>query len=550
MPIFHFALFLLLLPLSSQVFAVAQPDAGQLLRDTLQQPPSPQESDLQLDILTEPLIESTHGGTSVPLSKVVFEGNTVFSDAVLADLVGDLTDKSYDLAAMRALANSITRYYREQGYPFARAYLPAQRLNNGELVIALLEGRYGKVAATGELAEQVQPFLNALKPGDIIYSPTLERVALLIADLPGIRILPIIQPGAETGEADFILQATPAKQYSGLVNIDNHGNRFTGDTRLIGNVNWSRLLLLGDQLSVSGMTTDEQMFFGSVNYQFPIRYEGLRGELSYVRTDYQLAKDFSALDATGQAEITTISASYPILRAQNANLSLVTSLQFKRFNDKVGVVDTDKIKTATVLPIAFNFDKRDQIGRGGITYGSAIFTWGNLNIRDSQDRFNDRQTAQTHGQFQKINLDVARIQAFNQAWSGFLRLNSQWAKDNLDSAEKMSIGGARAVRAYPIGEGSADRAALLQLEIRYQLDPAWTPYGFIDAAKTQINANPFDQNQPSNSREYSGGGLGIRYNHQPWRGELIAAWRWGGGLPQADTRDDVPRVWANISYQF
>lgn len=539
----------LIMGVSPYAHSLSQPDAGQILRDTLSQPPTPFESNLDLDILTEPLIETAHGGRTVQITQVVFEGNSVIDSSALHKALGELAAEPYDLAAMRALANKITLFYREQGYPFARAYLPAQRLTDGKLIIALLEGRYGQVKAVGSHADKVQSFLHPLQPGSVIESNQLERVALIIADIPGIRVIPVLQPGAETGEADLILEVTESEGFTGLVNIDNHGNRFTGAKRLLGNVILHPRLVFGDQLSISAMVTDENMVFGSLSYQLPVASDGLIAELNYVRTEYELAKDFSVLEATGIAEVYSVGARYPIIRSQNANLALSATLQYKRFNDEVGIQNSQRDNSSTALPIAFNFDKRDQLGFGGISYGSATFTWGNLHLADTQDRINDELTAQTQGQFQKINLDVARIQALNTTFTGFARLNRQWAKANLDSSEKMSIGGPRAVRAYPIGEGSADRATLVQFELRYRLNHAISPYGFVDIARTEVNARPFDPNA-TNTREYSGGGLGVRYNYQAWRSEVMAAWRWGGGQPVSDPRDDTPRLWANISYQF
>ncbi|KAG1315451.1 hypothetical protein G6F62_013759 [Rhizopus arrhizus] len=80
---------------------------------------------------------------------------------------------------MQDLANQLTRYYRDAGYPFARVYLPAQGLENGVLRLQVVEGRYGEVKTEGDagLAARAQAYLSPLKSGDIIESASLERAA-------------------------------------------------------------------------------------------------------------------------------------------------------------------------------------------------------------------------------------------------------------------------------------------------------------------------------------------------------------------------------------
>lgn len=62
------------------------------------------------------------------LSAVKFSGNTVYTEAELLAVLGDIKGKAYDLAGLQDLARKITAHYRQSGYPYARAIVPAQRL--------------------------------------------------------------------------------------------------------------------------------------------------------------------------------------------------------------------------------------------------------------------------------------------------------------------------------------------------------------------------------------------------------------------------------------
>src|SRR5690606_34168090 len=181
----------------------------------------------------------------------------------LQRLVAPAIGQPHDLDQLRELARQVTLYYREQGYPFARAYLPAQRMANGELTIEVIEGRYGKVTAAttdAELAEQAQPFLADLESGNVIERDRLERAMLVLSDLPGVAVRPVIRPGEAVGTGDLAAQVSRTQAFEGKATLDNHGNRYSGRNRLTVQGDWYSPLMLGDRLSAAVMATDEELY--------------------------------------------------------------------------------------------------------------------------------------------------------------------------------------------------------------------------------------------------------------------------------------------------
>ena len=195
---------------------------------------------------------------------------------------------------------------------------------------------------------------------------------------------------------------------------------------------------------------------------------------------------------------------------------------------------------------------RDSLGGGGVTYGTLKWTSGSLYLDDSL--LASDVNANTRGHFDKINLDVARIQALslggNTNFILFGSLSAQEASKNLDSSERFGQGGATGVRAYPSGEGFGDSGWLAQLELRYSAG-AYAPYVFYDASEIKINAKPWVTGV--NKRKLAGAGVGLRYTQGGWSAEAALALRMEGGLPQADTsdkRENGPQAWVNLSYKF
>lgn len=540
------ALGVALLHFSPAAQAQVPPDAGQTLQQL--QPPiaAPRESQplkIQAPLDSAPIAP---GGAAVILNAVKLSGNSVFSEETLRAALGDVTGKTFDLAGLRGLAQRITDVYQAGGYPFARAILPPQDLANGDLRIEVIEGRYGVVQAQGDdsvLARQATAFLDGLLPGSVIASAPLERAALLLDDLPGIQTSATMRPGTQVGTGDLIVQVARDQRVRGDIGLDNAGSRYTGKNRVRANVDINSPFLLGDQLTVRALLSEEKLWLGSLGYSLPLGTSGLRGNVGYSHTSYELAKEFASLHANGTAKVASAGLSYPILRSQKANLTLIATYQSKDLHDNRDSTQTYESKSSQSMPLALQFDYRDAFD--GITYGSASWTPGKLKLDAGLTAVDDYKS---NGRFHKINLDVVRLQSLPAGFNLMAHLSWQQANKNLDSSEKLSLGGASGVRAYPSGEATGDEGDLVQLELRYDAG-AYTPYAFMDAGRITVNAKPVVAGD--NRRSLSGGGLGLRYQRQAWSADVALAWRTLGGRSLSETNSDPkPRVWLNVEYRF
>ena len=329
----------------------------------------------------------------------------------------------------------------------------------------------------------------------------------------------------------------------GDVGLDNAGSRYTGRSRARANIDINSPFLLGDQITVRALVSEEELWLGSLGYNLPLGSSGLRGNVGYSHTSYVLAKEFASLNANGTAKVASAGLSYPILRSQQANLTVIATYQFKDLQDNRDTTQTFESKSSRSLPLALQFDYRDNYD--GMTYGSVSWTPGKLKLDANLTTFDDYRTK---GSFNKINLDLVRLQSLPAGLSLMAHLNWQQADKNLDSSEKLSLGGASGVRAYPSGEATGDEGGLAQLELRYGAG-AYTPYAFIDAGRIRVNTKPTPVSD--NRRSLGGGGVGLRYQWQTWSADVALAWRTTGGRPQSETNSDPkPRVWLNAEYRF
>lgn len=536
--------------LAAPLLQAAPPDAGQSMRELEQGPPQlPPRQRLELELPDSPSGSTADDGSRVQVARFLIEGNTAISTAELQAELADLPQRSLSLGELREGASRLTRLYRSRGYPLARAYLPAQEIDQGVVRIAVLEGRYGQVRADkadGIHAWALAP-LSALRQGDVVRADALENSLLLLQDTPGLSVRSTLKPGAEVGTSDLVVQVEPTPLLSGSVDLDNYGNRYTGAYRLGATVNLNNPLGIGDQLTLRALGTDEAQRYYRAAYQLPVSPWGTRLALAYSSMDYQLARDFDDLDAHGTARIASAQLLQPLVRSRDFWLSAGLEFADKRLRDKIDAFAYRKDKRARVLGAALAASAQDQWLGGGSTSATVEYSVGDLHIEDEAERQLDRSTARTEGSFAKLVANLQRLQRLTERFSLYGRLQSQWADGNLDSSEKLNLGGAYGVRAYPQGEAVADEGWLTSIELRYALAPAWQLSAFIDHGQARLNKRSWDEDD--NYRQLSAAGLGARWSQHGWDINAVAAWKLGAEEAESDS-DRSPRVWLQLVRRF
>jgi hemolysin activation/secretion protein len=205
--------------------------AGSVLREA--QPSeefSPLTSESELSVEGQDIVSPAQ---SAPFLVKVIEitGNTLFSTDTLTALVADAQGQSLTLAELGAVVARITDYYRSQGYPLARAIIPAQEIKDGAVRIDVLEARFDTITLTNtSLVDTplLEAIIASLQSGQVIRQVTLDEALLQLADIPGIVSNMTLKPGQLVGTTDLLVTTAPGPAVSGNITADNNGNVYTG----------------------------------------------------------------------------------------------------------------------------------------------------------------------------------------------------------------------------------------------------------------------------------------------------------------------------------
>ncbi|MDB5763416.1 MAG: Polypeptide-transport-associated domain protein ShlB-type [Herminiimonas sp.] len=508
---------LALLALSHGVFAQQPPSSGSQMQQ-IPPAPVPQKAapKIQIEQGSVPAIPAIDN-IKITVNSLNVTGAQVYSETDLLALTGFKPGSELTLADLRGMASKIADYYHRNGYFVTQAYLPAQDIKGGAVTIAVIEGRYGKVALQNQtnLSDDLaNSLLDGLNSGDLVASAPLESRLLLLSDLPGVKVKSTLVPGASVGTSDLIVDVTPGKRVSGSIDADNAGNRYTGEYRVGATVNLNNPTGHGDVASLRVLTSGPGLSYARASYQMQFGKATAGVAYSYLR--YSLGREFESLGANGTAQIASIYGSYPLIRSRNTNLYAHLAFDAKTFQDKVDSTSSVTDKKGHALTASLVGDHRDSFGGGGVSGYSLGWTTGNIDIQTPAVRSFDAQTAQSNGNYNKLGFSAMRLQNVTESISLYGSINGQFASKNLDVSEKMELGGMYGVRAYPEGEAYADQGYLMTLEARMllpkfseQMAGQMQLIAFVDSGTVTTNKNPWTAG--SNSRTLSGAGVGLNW---------------------------------------
>lgn len=550
---------------ASSLQAQTIPDAGSIFRD--QKPVKEQQR--QFPILEEKKREPSKvdDGLGVEVKGFIFSGyEGVATEAQLGETVASSIGKTLSFRELQLLADNITALFKEKGYYQARAWLPSQDITSGiihiEVTLVKSDGSIGvKRDKSVRIGDNTLLMIGrpAVKKGQPVNEHELERSLLLMNDLPGITAKASLVPGTESGTSGVEIAVTEGDIFSGAVWSDNQSSLYTGLWR--GNVTLSinDPLHYGDQLTLL-LTESSGLVQGRIGYSIPLLFNGIRANLAYTGMHYELGGEFASLQLKGESNSIDAGFSYPLLRSRTTNITTSLSYGYRSLTDSKFESDSSD-KQLNNATFSVSGDRYDQLFGGGYTTYNLGATIGTLH-----ESIADISLTGTEGGYTRFNFALARIQRLSEQLNINISATTQMATSNLNSSEKISLGGPGSIRAYPVSEASGDDGQLFSADLRYRL-PLPVKWGsfqlgaFYDAGHIALNHDRYigDVSNATGRNDYwlQGAGIGLICSLSG-RSSLRASWahvigdnpgRSDSGT-NSDGRSDSNRFWLQAMLSF
>ena len=419
-------------------------------------------------------------------------GSTVFTPEELAEVLKTYTMRQISFTEILEAQQAIDRLYLENGYITSGTFLPPQQLQDGTVIIEVLEGKVEEIRIEG---------LDRLDPNyvrsrlEVGTKAPLNRDKLLNA-LQMLKLNPLIDTlaaeltaGTKPGSSILELNLQEADPFDLTLSLDNYRAPSVGTNRRRAQLAHRNLLGFGDRFDIAYANTEGSNSLSNLKYTIPLnRYNGTFN-FRFGYTDNKITQSpFEQFNI--ESENTQYEFTYRQPLIQKPTEDLAIGLTFFR-NNSAATFDEEPFRSPGAEP-------------NGETNTSVIRFFQEYTTRDAKQVFALRS------QF-SLGIDAfdATINSDNLpdsqffAWRGqvqYLRLLSpdlvflvrsdlQVANDPLVSVEQFSVGGAFSVRGYRQDVLLGDNGLFSSAELRATVlrIPKWeanlelTP--FIDFGK-------------------------------------------------------------------
>ena len=555
--------FVALLISQTTCISVAQtpPDAGSLLKQ------SEPKQQLQLPSTTVEPKNTTRNNTEPNAATIfvrtfILRGNSAVPTSEINEILRKYLNKRLTFNQLQEAIAEIGALYQNRNR-LAKVFLPEQEVESGKIEIEIVEARFGTTTIDDRnlkrtQANRIVSIINAhQKSGELIDQLATERALLIAGDIPGVSTSGAFVEGKKQGSTDLALKLSDKQIVSGNAATDNHGARGTGITRYTGVASLDSALGFGETLTADAIKS-QGLSFQQITTNLPTDNFGSRFSASYSNMNYRIVSpDFATANLSGLSSKYVATYSHPILRQKRYNLYFLANINHANFTNYANYDRTSQyyVRTASIT-ISGNLS--DSLGNGGETSGSISLRHGQVNLNGSPNHNTDATSVRTGGHFNKFEFMIARTQTITDQFALRGAWSQQLSDKNLDSSEKLFLGGPSAIRAYPVNEAGGAHGSVASLEMIYKPRDNIAITTFLDRGEVKLNHDNNYVGAPTqNILVLKGAGLKLYTELENGLSFTAIYSRRIGSNPNPTTSGAdqdgsriVDRIWGSINYKF
>ena len=411
------------------------------------------------------------------VNEIRFDGNGVYSDEELRDVISVDLSKPLSTEDLEAIRKAVSRFYFSNGYVNSGAMIGEQDLSKGVLTVSVVEGALDKINVMGT---------GWLRPGYVekrirsgVKTPLsmedLKRSLEFVRRDEKIRkINTALLPGDELGQSHLDVIVTENKLFDAGIGISNRRPPSVGAEEAEVYLGTRNLTSLGDTLRLNYTFTDKGMdevdFDGAdnyaVSYSLPLHTSGTSLELGTVRSDYVILEEpFDTLNIQSDTQMVSVGIRQPIYNDLKHEFSV--SLKGERRQSETMVSgmpfsispgSTDGMTRIAALRFSpeyvYRSSKRVIAVRTTLSFGL-----------DTQDPVLDESYMEP--EFFSWLTQASWVEAIGSSENLFaLKSYYQHTDERLISMEQFSLGGMNTIRGYRENQIIRDNAFSISPEVR------------------------------------------------------------------------------------
>ncbi|MCE0827758.1 ShlB/FhaC/HecB family hemolysin secretion/activation protein [Buttiauxella sp. A2-C2_NF] len=469
---FTFCVLLFIPPVFSAPLSPADRDLIRQEQQGLLQQNQQQREELQRSVplrqpaVTEPV---TRAGPCFNIHSININNATLLSDKKQTEFKKSYINQCIGMDKITQLTRDISDWYIQKGYIISRAFITEQDLSQGELNIAVMEGRLEKIRLEGSSSRQLYMAFPGLE-GEILNLRDIEQGMEQINRLRSNPVQIEILPGSKPGYSIVNLTATPEFPLGLSLGFDNSGQKSTGTGQLNGALTGNNLLGIADKWFISGARSSDfsdSHDAQSVQAGLSVPYGYNLFDYSYSWSNYLSTINNNGFGwaSTGDSQSHRFTASRVLFRdgdiKTGASVGLTHQISRNYLNDVL--LDSSSRKLTSLL---FGLNHTQKIF-GGVATLNPTFSHGVPWLGAENDH--GKNDALPKAEFKKwsVNGSFQRPVANDLWW--LTSFYGQWSPDRLYGSERLTIGGESSVRGFKEQYLSGDNGGYLRNELNYVL---------------------------------------------------------------------------------
>ena len=411
------------------------------------------------------------------IKEVRFDGNSMFSDEELRDVISTDLSKPVSTEDLEKIRKAVSQFYFNNGYVNSGAMIGEQDLSNGVLTVSVVEGVLDKinVMGTGWLRPSyVEDRIRSGVKKPLSMEDLKRSLEFVRRDEKIRKINTALLPGDELGQSHLDVIVTEHKLFDAGIGLSNRRPPSVGAEEAEVYIGTKNLTSLGDTLRLNYTFTDECMkevdFDGAdnyaISYSLPLHTSGTTLEFGTVRSDYVILEEpFDTLNIQSDTQMVSVGIRQPIYN--DLKHEFTVSLKGERRQSKTMVSgmpfsispgSTDGMTRIAALRVSpeyvYRSSKRVIAVRTTLSFGL-----------DAQDPVLDESYMEP--EFFSWLTQASWVEAIGSSENLFaLKSYYQHTDERLISMEQFSLGGMNTIRGYRENQIIRDNAFSISPEVR------------------------------------------------------------------------------------
>lgn len=388
-----------------------------------------------------------------------------------------------DAKTLGALTQAAAAAYAKSDVALYTVLLPNQSFDGGVVRLRVIEGYIQDVQVKADGAAKKDAILvRRIAERTLHERPlrksTLQRAALLIRDIPGLKVDIQFLKGTESGAVVLQINVT-RRPFEVGVGINNRGTAELGRTQVELDLTANSLLRPGDQtrFTVVVPTDIDRFQYYALSHSELLTDDGLTASanIGYLRTRP------ASIPLHGSAITAGVALSYPVIHTADQGLTVTGSIDgVNSDNALFGQMISDDHTRAVRVAAAYtrSLGKLTLAASGASSFGLDI-----LGATVTSPLLSDQTFEKLNG---RLGLDYKPLAPLTLRLRG---IGQYSLGDRLPSVEQLALGGDEFGRAFPAAIIIGDSGVAGSSELAYS--PQHLPslvkgsevYGFVDGGK-------------------------------------------------------------------